>query len=213
MQQQWYNIFLSNQFAILAGASKSIDHYQYPELSTEWPMDIQIQQFDPLQYLIKTISNHNIICFREIINQLDQLWKIYIPLVLIQPAIRWYHLVLEHPGSQLLYDTIRSKFYHPGLSVLCQQYRCHNNCSMYKNNGRPYGHLAMRQGLLAPWTYCAVDLFGPWKITIDWRPIVFKALRISINPVTNLLEIIRINDKLSSHMVQQFSNCWLSRYP
>ena len=83
---------------------------------------------------------------------------------------------------------------------------------MYKNNGRPYGHLAPRQALLAPWTECAVDLIGPWKITVHGRPIVFKALT-TIDPVTNLLEIIRINDKSSAHVAQQFSNCWLSRYP
>ena len=70
------------------------------------PWLLQTQQLDPLRDPINTINNHNIICFREIINQPDQHWKIYIPPALIQPAIRWYHLVLGHPGSQRLYDTI-----------------------------------------------------------------------------------------------------------
>ena len=84
------------------------------------PWLIQTQQLDLLQYSIKTINNHNIICFRERINQPDQHWKIHIPPALIQPVIRWYHLVLGHSGSHRLYDTICSRFYHPGLSVLHQ---------------------------------------------------------------------------------------------
>ena len=42
----------------------------------------------------------------------------------------------------------------------------------------------------------------------------FKALT-AIDLVTNLLKIIWINDKSSQHVLQQFSNCWLSttRYP
>lgn len=34
-----------------------------------------------------------------------------------------------------------------------------------------------------------------------------------IEPATNLVEIIRINNKTTEHVAQQFENCWLSRYP
>ena len=169
-----------------------IINIQNHQLNDPWLL--QTQQLDPLQYLIKTINNHNIICFRKIFNQPDQHRKICIPPALIQPAIRWYYLVLGHPGSQHLQDTIRLRFYNPGLYVLCHQYQCPDNCIMYKNNGRPNGHLVLKQALLAPWMECAVDLIGPWKITIHGRPIVFKALT-AFDPVTNLLEIIWINDK------------------
>ena len=42
--------------------------------------------------------------------------------------------------------------------------------------------------------------------------ITFQALTI-IDTVTNLLEIIWINNKTSENVAQQFSNCWLARYP
>ena len=42
--------------------------------------------------------------------------------------------------------------------------------------------------------------------------ITFQALTI-IDTVTNLLEIIRINNKTSENVAQQFSNCWLACYP
>ena len=122
-------------------------------------------------------------------------------------------MVLGHlAGSQRLHGTIRSRFYHRGLSVLCPQYQCPNNYSMCKNNRRQYCHFAPRQAPLAPCMECAVDLIGLWKITIYGRPMVFKALT-AIDSITNLLEVIRINDKSSAHVTQQFSNCWLSRYP
>ena len=42
----------------------------------------------------------------------------------------------------------------------------------------------------------------------------FQLPQTAIHPVTNLLEIIRINDKSSARAAQQLSNCWLvSRYP
>ena len=34
-----------------------------------------------------------------------------------------------------------------------------------------------------------------------------------IDPVTNLVEIVRVQNKTAAHVAQQFENCWLSRYP
>ena len=64
----------------------TIINIQNHQLNNPWLL--QTQQLDSLQYPIKIINNHNIICFREVINQPDQHWKTYIPPALIQPAIR-----------------------------------------------------------------------------------------------------------------------------
>ena len=40
----------------------------------------------------------------------------------------------------------------------------------------------------------------------------FKALT-CIDMISNLVEIIRIRNKTSRHVAEQFANCWLSRYP
>ena len=42
--------------------------------------------------------------------------------------------------------------------------------------------------------------------------LVFKALTI-IDPVTNLIEIIGIENKTSANIAQLLSNMWLARYP
>jgi transposase InsO family protein len=167
---------------------------------------------DPIHYPIKIINGITIVCYRNQFNIQDNEWKIFIPQTMINQTIRWYHLLLGHPGSTRLYDTITARFHHPGLSTLCQQYQCPDNCTMYKNQGQQYGYLAPRQAYLMPWEAVAVDLIGPWRITINNRELEFKALTI-IDPVSNLLEIIRIDNKTSANVSQQFANTWLSRYP
>jgi transposase InsO family protein len=57
-----------------------------------------------------------------------------------------------------------------------------------------------------------VDLIGPWKITINNIEVEILALTV-IDPATNLVELIRLHNKTSKHVAQQFANVWLSRYP
>ena len=63
-----------------------------------------------------------------------------------------------------------------------------------------------------PWNQVDVDLIGPWKIKINNLEVIFNTLT-CIDPVTNLTEMIRINNRTSIHVAEQFSNCWLARYP
>ena len=57
-----------------------------------------------------------------------------------------------------------------------------------------------REAILAPWEEVHVDLVGPWKVQVDNTELEFKALT-CIDPVTNLTELIRINNKTSAHVV------------
>eukprot|EP00957_Ditylum_brightwellii_P174903 13317741-Ditylum_brightwellii.AAC.1 len=63
-----------------------------------------------------------------------------------------------------------------------------------------------------PWAEVAVDLIGPWTLTIQGQEVEFSALT-SIDPVTNLIELQRIDNKTSTHIAQQFENSWVARYP
>ena len=139
-------------------------------------------------------------------------WVIYLPAGLVQRTLRWYHLLLGHCGATRLYDTISARFFHPRLSVLCKEYQCPDKCHRFKQLGQGYGHLPPKEAILMPWDEVCVDLIGPWKILIGDTEVNFKALT-CIDPVTNLLEVIRINNKSSAHVAEQFANCWLSRYP
>ena len=83
---------------------------------------------------------------------------------------------------------------------------------MIKNQGRQYGHLAAREVNVAPWHTVSVDLIGPWTTLVNGQELEFKALTI-MDTVTNLLEIVRIDNKKSENITQLFANTWLSRYP
>ncbi len=57
-----------------------------------------------------------------------------------------------------------------------------------------------------------MDLIEPWTIQVRGNPYGFKAL-IVIDTVTNLVELIRINDKRSKTEARKFVQCWLMPYP
>ena len=78
--------------------------------------------------------------------------------------------------------------------------------------GPGYRKLPPRHATLAPWNKVAVDLIGPWAVTVGQHKYEFDALT-CIDPVTNLVEIIRLNNRTAHHVAQQFENVWLSRYP
>jgi hypothetical protein len=75
-----------------------------------------------------------------------------------------------------------------------------------------YGELPERDAQLLPWNEVAIDLIGPWKISINGQELEFNALT-CIDPVTNLVELARIQTKTAAHMGMIFENNWLSRYP
>jgi len=140
-------------------------------------------------------------------------WKIYIPTTLLRDAVRWYHLSLGHIGQNRLFDTMNQHLYHPDMRTVVEDIvtKC-DACQRRKAVLRGHGENAPREALTHPWREVAVDLIGPWELTIDGREITFQALTI-IDTVTNLTEIIRVDNKTAAHVALQFENSWLSRYP
>lgn len=123
----------------------------------------------------------------------------------------WYHKVLGHVGINKIYDTIRTHCYHPALKSRIERYHC-DVCRRNKLWGIGYGHLPPREAPLVPFDEVAVDLIGPWKINVNNQDIEFNALT-AIDTVTNLVELVQIEEKTSEHVQQKFANCWLARYP
>ena len=181
----------------------NIHNHQQADLNLQLSL-----QTDPQHYMTQGINGTDVIVF----HYPNRPWKIIIPESLIEDVILWYHRVLGHCGQQRLYDTIASRFYITKLQEKIQVFKCADNCMQYKQPGRSYGKLPARTARLVPWDEVAVDLVGPWEIEIHGEYIEFKALT-CIDTVTNLAEIIRINNKTSQHISDQFQNCWLARYP
>ena len=138
-------------------------------------------------------------------------WKIALPTVLVDPVIHWYHLVLGHAGIRKMKDSISNHFYHPDLSARIEKYNC-DACQRNKVLGPGYGELPPRDAPLMPWDEVALDLIGPWKMDVDGQEVEFHALT-CIDPVTNIVELIRISNGSAAHVAQKFEQSWLARYP
>jgi hypothetical protein len=57
-----------------------------------------------------------------------------------------------------------------------------------------------------------VDLIGPWIVQVCENPYEFSALT-AIDTVTNLVELIRVDDKNLETIARKYAQYWLSCYP
>ena len=65
---------------------------------------------------------------------------------------------------------------------------------------------------VAPWEEVTIDLIGPWKVKVGSKVCEFNALT-CIDTVSNLVELVRIDNKTATHIRDKFSQTWLCRYP
>jgi transposase InsO family protein len=170
-----------------------------------------LRQTKPASFVEQLLApNVSVTCY---IPEPNAPWKIYLPTPLLQNAVLWYHYALGHLGQNRLYDTMAIHLYHPDLknTVTSVVTKC-DICQKQKQVLRGHGHTAPREANAHPWRSVAVDLVGPWKLSIQQQEISFTALTI-IDTVTNLVELVRIDNKTAAHVALQFENTWLSRYP
>lgn len=170
-----------------------------------------MRQRRPDLHCVQHVSGRPLICYRANANALPGTWRICLPTALLDDVLRWCHRILGHCGVTRLCDAIRAHCFHPDLKRHCDAFRC-DACQRNKALGAGCGELPGREAPLAPFDEVAVDLIGPWKIEVQGVEVEFKALT-SVDTVTNLTELICIENKSAAHISQQFQNSWLSRYP
>jgi transposase InsO family protein len=140
-------------------------------------------------------------------------WKIYLPTDLLDTAARWYHLALGHIGQNRLYDTMAQHLYHPDLRNIVEAVvtTC-DICQRQKQPGRGYGEAPPREANIHPWREVAVDTIGPWTLEVGKHLLEFRALTM-IDMVTNLVELVRLDNMTAAHVGLLFETQWLARYP
>ena len=84
-------------------------------------------------------------------------------------------------------------------------------CQRHKLPGKGYGLLPGKEMNRQSFTEAAVDLIGLWTVKAGKRELTFSALTI-IDSVTNLTELVRIENKTAGHVSRKFEQTWLSRY-
>ena len=129
----------------------------------------------------------------------------------IEPVIKWFHRVLGNPGENRLRYAIMMRYYQPDLRRHIGNFVC-DTCQNNKLSGCGFGFLPGRDVNKHPWHEVAMDMIGPWSIEIRDKWYKFDALT-SIDLVTNLFEIIRVNRKNSAQIRSKWENSWLARYP
>jgi hypothetical protein len=135
-----------------------------------------------------------------------------LPKDFIVPTIRWYHQVTGQPGSKKLYQHIHQGYYNCDLRRLVDNFMC-NYCQRIKLDGKEgYGFLPECKVRSIPFEECATDLIRPWTIQVLGNMYKIETLTV-IDTVTNLVELIRIDDKRSKPVTRKFTQYWLMRYP
>jgi hypothetical protein len=79
-------------------------------------------------------------------------------------------------------------------------------------SGKGYGLLTEREKQIAPWEEVAINLIGPWTVKVNNQKIEFNAL-MCIDTASNLVELIRIDNKTSHRIRDKFVQSWLAPYP
>ena len=178
----------------------------YPLLHSRQLQDstlLQQQQNNPDKYPTVTLDGTELICY---VTSKNKPWRIVILNTLLDSIISWYHQILSHIGMTRLYNTILAHFYYQSLKISVETYiQSCDTCQCTKLPGMGYNHLPPQDTLIAPWFDVAIDLIRPWQIIIGHQVFSFQALT-CIDTVTNVAEIIWINNKSSKHISMLFEN-------
>ncbi len=57
-----------------------------------------------------------------------------------------------------------------------------------------------------------MDHIGPWTVQVHGNPYEFEVFTV-LDTLTNLVKLIRIDDKRSQAVARKFAQCWLTCYP
>ena len=170
------------------------------------------RQKHPNNYVTKELDdNVHVICHVKTGKDPNVDWKIALPESMLDETISWFHTVLCHPGQKRLNEMMQTRYYHPDLRRHINNLRC-DVCSRNKLSGPGYGLLPEREVRGQPFEEIAVDLIGPWTLRVSGRNYEFYALTI-IDTVTNLVELIRLDNCTGEHTLMKFQHAWLARYP
>jgi transposase InsO family protein len=162
------------------------------------------------RFAYREYSGTQLVCLQGSNDQ----WRIVTPSALINNTIEWYHILLAHCGITRMLATIGIHLFFPNMKRHIEAFvQTCDVCQRHKQPGQPYGHLPPRNDMAVPWEEVAVDLVGPWKISLpNIGELRFHTLTI-IDTTTTISEYVRINNNTSQHVAMHFENQWLSRYP
>ncbi len=146
----------------------------------------------------------DIICYKKDLTQPN--WKIALPeSMIVVDTVKWFHQVMGHPGEKRLRETLNQCNYYPRLRHHIDKLKC-KDCQKHKLAGHGYGLLPKQEVRIAPWEEVAINLIGPWKVKVNGQQVEFNALTCI---VSNLVELIHVDNKTAEHIRDKFTQSWL----
>ena len=164
---------------------------------------------EPNNFVLKTFGKVPLVCRVATPDPLIVLSDDMLP-----KMVKWQHeMTLHSEGVVRLEASLRRHYWHPDLrkAVRTLVSNC-VVCSRMKKGASLEGQLAPRAVPSIPWLEVHADCIGPWDCSVKGLKAKVHALTI-IDPVTNLVEIVRIDSVKSKEVTTKFVNTWLSRYP
>ena len=187
----------------------TIEHYQNEDETLQ-----ALLVENPEMYKKRPMGGAEVICIGES-DSGDASGLIALPRKMVAPVLKYYHGLLGHAeAATKLEKTVRRHFSHPNIGTEAKRLIADCDiCKRMKHSRLNYGELPIREiSHVLPWQQVHVDMVGPWKIKVNKTSLEIKALT-CIEPVLNLLEIFRCNDKKGLTVAKAFENGYLSRYP
>ena len=128
--------------------------------------------------------------------------------------VMWcHHLTAHAEGMVWLETSMQHHCWHSNLrGEIWNQLNACDTCSMMKKNFPKEGQLAPCDVPCILWLEAHVDLIGPWKLKSQGVAAKFWGMTI-IDPVTNLVEIVRVTSTKSAKNARTFKNTWLAWCP
>ncbi len=85
------------------------------------------------------------------------------------------------------------------------------DCQKHKLAGHGYGLLPEQEVWIAPWEEVSMNLIGPWKVKVNGQQVELNALT-CIDTASNLVKLIRVDNKTVKHIHNKFTQSWLCQY-
>lgn len=188
---------------------ETISHYQTQDTALQ-----DLLRNNPDMYSKRPMGGAEIICIGET-DTGDSSGLIALPRQMVVPLLKYYHGLLGHAeAATKLEKTVRRHFSHPDIGKKAKELIVNCDiCKRMKYSRLNYGELPIREiSHVLPWQQVHVDMIGPWQLKVNKTNIKIEALT-CIEPVLNLLEIYRCNNKKGNTVTRAFENGYLSRYP
>lgn len=145
--------------------------------------------------------------------------KIFVPTVMREQLIYWYHTQLKHPGASRTYRTLNKHYAWPGTKPQIEAYvKTCATCQRQKSLGKKeYGTLPGRTDhWYAPWSKIHLDTVGPWSITINMCGKKVSKQIIALTVMEDTLrwfEMIPLSNMTARTAATALDQQWLCRYP